>query len=749
MIKIGESPVCTAGVQRVSLFPPRPQSLYLCTQIPWNPDFKFFMTTKDKNPHYIPEVQVKVTLLNFFITTNGLEEQLLGNLVAKERADLETQKATLVQKNAEMKKELFDLQSTILKMLSEVSGDILDDEQLITYLQTSKQKSKEINLAVEEAEVAEKGIDLAREGYRPVAFHSAILYFCCTDLSQVDPMYQYSLQWFRSLFASAIDAAPTPDSDVKEEDALALRLRALKDTFTEMFYININRSLFEKHKTLFSFILCISILQGDGLVDDGEWRFLLSGAAGKPELPNPDGTWITAQMWQDVSFISSALPAFKGFAEEFPHMLEHYREYFMCQAPQKQPMSGKWDEDLNRFQKLIVLRCLRPDKLVQGVQDFVAEHLGESFIKPPPFDLEKSYKDSNSLTPLIFVLSQGADPTADFMKLAQTMRMNGKVDSISLGQGQGPKAERLIKDGVENGRWVLLQNCHLATSWMPALEKLVEQLGDGVNPHFRLWCTSMPNKHFPVSILQNGIKMTNEPPKGMTANITRSLNQWKDEFFRRCTKRQEFMKQTFALCFFHALIQERRQFGALGWNIPYEFTTGDLNCCIDQIFMFMNKYPEVPFLVIKQLSGEIHYGGRVTDSWDRRYLMTAISDFVDPEILTEGYPFSESGMYHTPHPHASHHIHHRRVPERDGGRPGRIPRLHPGVAAEHTPRDVRPSRERRHHLRTGRGVRHACNAAADAGCRRQRRRRRQVARRCGDRDGGEHPGDDPRALRRR
>eukprot|EP01060_Flectonema_neradi_P033948 TRINITY_DN5821_c0_g1_i1.p1 TRINITY_DN5821_c0_g1~~TRINITY_DN5821_c0_g1_i1.p1 ORF type:complete len:4165 (+),score=795.81 TRINITY_DN5821_c0_g1_i1:69-12563(+) len=622
------------------------------TPVPCHPSFKFFMTTKLKNPHYIPEVQVKVTLLNFFITANGLEEQLLGNLVAKERQDLEVQKATLVQKNADMKRELFEIQSTILKMLSEVTGDILEDESLINYLQVSKQKTLEINQAVVEAEEAEKGIDTAREGYRPVAFHSSILYFCCSDLSQADPMYQYSLQWFSSLFHNSIDAAPTPENEPEdEEEILQLRLSTLKSFFTESFYLNINRSLFEKHKTLFSFILCIRILQGDDLIDEAEWRFLLSGATGSvQDIPNPDPKWITHQTWRDLLFVSGSLPNFQNFHESVIENTEHYKNYFMCQAPHREALAGDWDENLNRFQKLIILRCIRPDKMMQGVQDFVSEHLGEGFVKPPPFDLEKSFKDSSPHTPLVFVLSQGADPLADFMKLAGTLRMNGKIDPISLGQGQGVKAERLIKDGIENGRWVLCQNCHLATSWMPSLERLVENLGETVNPHFRLWLTSMPNKSFPVSILQNGIKMTNEPPKGMTANMSRSITQWTDDFFGRCQKPKEFRKLVFSLCFFHALVQERRKFGPLGWNTPYEFTTGDLKCCVDQILLFLNKYDEVPFKVIMTLSGEIHYGGRVTDDWDRRYLMTAISGFVTPDIMNDDYAFSESGLYRSVQP---------------------------------------------------------------------------------------------------
>jgi len=416
--------------------------------------------------------------------------------------------------------------------------------------------------------------------------------------------------------------------------------------FTESFFVNINRSLFELHKPLFAFLLCVRILQGDELVDRAEWRYLLSGTSGTPAgAPNPDPSWLTEQMWVDILFISANLPAFRGLEENVSENVAHYKEYFMCHAPHRQPLAGEWQEKLNRFQKLIFLRSMRPDKLMLGVQDFVAANLGERFIKPPPFDIEASYKDSTPHTPLVFVLSQGADPLADFTKLANACRMQGKVDLISLGQGQGAKAERLLRDGCETGRWVLLQNCHLATSWMPSLERLVESYPESINPSYRLWLTSMPNKHFPVSILQNGIKMTNEPPKGMTANMSRSLVQYSNDWLKKSNKTKDMRKILFSLCFFHALVQERRKFGPLGWNIAYEFTTGDLNCCVEQVYDFLQKYEDVPWKVITQLSGEIHYGGRVTDDWDRRYLMTAIQDFTNASILVDGYPFSESGSY--------------------------------------------------------------------------------------------------------
>jgi dynein heavy chain len=153
---------------------------------------------------------------------------------------------------------------------------------------------------------------------------------------------------------------------------------------------------------------------------------------------------------------------------------------------------------------------------------------------PPVFDLSKCFRDSTNLTPLIFLLSPGSDPVTDFLKFAKEMEK--KSESISLGQGQGVKAEQLVKAAESKGTWVLLQNCHLAASWMPMLEKLVDEFGENTHPDFRLWLTSMPIATFPISVLQNGVKMTLEPPQGLRANLLRSFSSLNDEEFNTCKK---------------------------------------------------------------------------------------------------------------------------------------------------------------------------------------------------------------------
>jgi dynein heavy chain, axonemal len=170
------------------------------------------------------------------------------------------------------------------------------------------------------------------------------------------------------------------------------------------------------------------------------------------------------------------------------------------------------------------------------------------------FNLAKSYKDSSITTPLVFVLSVGSDPVADFKKFADKMNMTKKCESISLGRGMGPIAEKMIEDALNRGGWVLLMNCHLATSWMPSLEAIVEGIDDTKHRDFRMWLTSMPTKSFPVSVLQNSVKMTLEPPSGLKQNVLSTYEAMDDAEFEGCTKPVAYKKLLFGFAFFHAIV---------------------------------------------------------------------------------------------------------------------------------------------------------------------------------------------------
>ncbi|CAF0908921.1 unnamed protein product [Adineta steineri] len=329
---------------------------------------------------------------------------------------------------------------------------------------------------------------------------------------------------------------------------------------------------------------------------------------------------------------------------------------FDSSEPERARLPQEWTDRLDDFQKIMFLKCLRPDKVTNAMQDFVANNLGQKFIEPQTADLHLVFRDSSAITPLIFVLSVGTDPAADLYKFAEEMKFSKRLNTISLGQGQGPRAEAMMRAAMEKGQWVFFQNCHLSPSWMPTLERLVEQVDpDHVHKDFRLWLTSMPSPQFPVMILQNGSKMTVEPPRGIKANLLRSYITLNDDFLSSCTgKTDEFKHLLFSLCLFHAVLLERRKFGPLGFNIPYEFTDGDLRICMSQLRMFLMEYTEIAYKVLKYTAGEINYGGRVTDDWDRRCVMNILDDFYAAKVLDSNFCYDQSQIYHQLPPTSEH-----------------------------------------------------------------------------------------------
>ena len=202
----------------------------------------------------------------------------------------------------------------------------------------------------------------------------------------------------------------------------------------------------------------------------------------------------------------------------------------------------------------------------------------------------------------------------------------------------------------------MLQNCHLARSWMPALEKIVLNFAeaiDEIHPDFRLFLTSMPAPYFPVSVLQNSVKLTVEPPRGMKANLKRSytsIHQSTLDKFNAAGegKPQTWRKLLFSLAFFHAALQERRKFGPLGWNIRYEFNDSDLETTFTMLELFLESQDEVPWDALMFVTGHINYGGRVTDDNDRVCLLTTLGKYCCVDALKDGYKFSGSGLYFAP-----------------------------------------------------------------------------------------------------
>jgi len=186
---------------------------------------------------------------------------------------------------------------------------------------------------------------------------------------------------------------------------------------------------------------------------------------------------------------------------------------------------------------------------------------------------------------------------------------------------------------------------------MSTLEKLVLQFSedkDKIHEDFRLYLTSMPADYFPVSVLQNSVKLTTEPPRGMKANLKKTYSNIDQAFLDKCSKPEIWRKLLFSLSFFHATIQERRKFGPLGWNIRYEFNESDIGTTFTMLQLFLDSQDEVPWDALIFVTGHINYGGRVTDDNDRICLIKSLQKYCNVDALKDGYKFSNSGIYYAP-----------------------------------------------------------------------------------------------------
>lgn len=175
-------------------------------------------------------------------------------------------------------------------------------------------------------------IDAIRDFFIPVATRVSRLFFVLADLMNIDPMYQYSLKFFSMIYERSLDKA---DGNIEKNDRNK-RKHFFIEKFTKLLYKNVCRSLFEKDKLLFSFLMCLKIMEEKNELDNNEARFLMAGATSIDfDRPNPTGDsgWLSDKAWASILEMSRLLPAFKGFDTDFEKHIHDWEKIYNSQRP--------------------------------------------------------------------------------------------------------------------------------------------------------------------------------------------------------------------------------------------------------------------------------------------------------------------------------------------------------------------------------------------------------------------------------
>ncbi|KAH8056491.1 dynein light chain binding protein [Aureococcus anophagefferens] len=611
-------------------------------QMDYDMNFMAYFITRLPNPSFSPELQAKTTVVDFTVTQKGLEEQLLGKVIGKEQRALEDQLSLVLQEVNSNTKSLLALDASLLERLTSNTGNLLEDEELIDVLASTKAKAQEVSQKLIAADETKASINEKREQFRPVATRGSVLYFAIVEMSAVNPMYQTSLTQFLELFMASMEKS--------ERASLASkRVENIIEAMTYITYRYINRGLYEADKLTFVLICTLKILVTAGMLKSSDVMLFLRGGAALDinSVKRKPFSWLTNDAWLNVLELSSSLKFFSNMPSDMSANEAIWRRWYEDNEPEQMAVPDyetKIAENLEigPFLRLLVLRSLRMDRCILQTKEFIRStpQMGPRYVEPVTDTADAIYAEMISTVPVIFLLSAGADPTDSIELLARKRKLPPPA-VISLGEGQEPVAIKAINTASAEGTWVLLQNCELALELMTEMEQLLMKLPT--------MCT----------------KVTNEPPAGLKAGLLRSYTVIVDQERLERVETEQWRQLLFALCFLHSIVQERRKFGPLGWGVPYEYNTGDVTACI--LFLERHLYNgPISWSTLQYMVAEVQYGGKITDSVDRRlfntyaqhiandfvYLIPKATEIAPYRAFVESFPEIDSPEVFGLHPNA-------------------------------------------------------------------------------------------------
>ncbi|GFY45418.1 dynein heavy chain 8, axonemal, partial [Trichonephila inaurata madagascariensis] len=493
-------------------------------------------------------------------------------------------------------------------------GSLVDNEGLIGILQDTKATTLQVSTKLGVAATTQAKINEAREEFRSVAARGSILYFLIVEMSVINDISDL-------------------DPDVRK------RIRNIIQYLTYEVYRYAVRGFYECHRFLFVLMLALKLQLESGSISYIEFFTFVKGGASldmNSVRPKPY-TWIPDVIWLNVVQLSR-LSSFKTLVDEVCTKEAEWKTWFESEVPEAASFPCGYDAKLDPFGILLMIRTWCPDRTLSQAKKFISASLGPEFVEGVLLDYEDLWWESDNRTPLICLLSTSGDPSMQVELLARKKEL--EYSSVSMGQGQEIPARRILSKMSRIGGWVILQNCHLSLDFCyEVLEMLSEE--NEVHESFRLWITTEMHPQFPIGLLQLSIKFTNEPPQGIKVSLKRTYASLPDDILEYSNAPQ-WQPLLFGIAFLNTIVQERRKFGPLGWNIPYEFNQADFSASMKFLQkhlddMDMKKGP--CWRTIRFMLAEVKYGGRVTDDYDKRLLCTYMNEWFNEKILHHNFEF--------------------------------------------------------------------------------------------------------------
>jgi dynein cytoplasmic 1 heavy chain len=624
-------------------------------EIDFSPSFVIFLSTRNPNAHFTPDLCSRVTIVNFTITHSSLTSQCLSKVLKSERPDVDEKRTDQLRLQGEFRVRLRQLEDNVLSALNSVQGNILDDDKVMTSLETLKTEAAEVRSKAAESDDVMEQIVTESNKYLPFALACSRFYFTLEQLGDVHFLYQFSLRFFLDIVDTVLVSpklAETKDAD--------LRLRILTKQLFWIGHERMQRTLLHRDSAAASLrLLQLFLMESEHSLDPQDISFFMRGKvdgipaedAGAPAKLNLTKA---QQLELGVMFQMSNFQSLEQNMNDNSAAWEKFLDTkFALESRQQRSardatkafedgkldasvfhMPTGWEKSRNPteqvFHYMAVCRVLRPDLLPELANVMMAAEFGEGFVhSADSADLQHIVTDEiDSRTPLLLCSLPGFDASGhvDALAFANNKRQGQGYFSFAMGSPDGySKADEAIRRASKAGMWVLLKNVHLSPAWLNRLEKTLHL----TVPHdnFRLFMTMELNDRVPVNLLRMSHIIVYEPPIGLKSSLQRSFGSLSSA--RVDAGPTERSRMYFLLAWLHAVILERLRYVPVGWSKGFEFGQVDFQNAVDALDEWIDrvargranvKPSELPWQAIQALCESIIYGGRVDNPFDQQRL---------------------------------------------------------------------------------------------------------------------------------
>ncbi|KAF4674074.1 hypothetical protein FOL47_009753 [Perkinsus chesapeaki] len=605
--------------------------------IDYSSTFAMYMTTRDASLTFTPDVASRVTMVNFNVTRESLRAQCLHALLKIERPDVEEKRVKALKLQGEFKVRIRELEDSLLHALSNISGSILEDEAIVTTLETLKCEAAEVAEEANKADDNLREINMVSSIYIPLSQSAADLYFVIQHLSTLSNLYQFGLVRYLDLYTSVLHNKTTTGGvggqSVVSGDAIT-RLQSIWHRLVNIVYEYIGAGLLAADRLIF--LLRIAEIGCSMSTDDAssatatpatEYIKLLSI---QEDYDNDDNHTITATATTVPDYVnamnistdnkdlvarllSMAAASGDGVLESFVSALKssmkaHSKEWAMfltnstdegdaCDIPiqwQKERQKKKGPV-LAALEDVIICRWMRPDILDGYLERYIDVQLGLD----PPLTTINTPSLQDLIMPsttmphtclYILACTPGFDPSLRIVDLAE--RMGVQIESVAMGSSEGyTLADRAITvASKQQGRWALLTNMHLCLPYFRTMDRKLPQTSSS-SSSFKLFITidiaACIGQSLPETLMKSARILMFEAPTGVKPSLQRSYAEVLVP--ERCQRGPvERNRLYFLLAWLHAIVLERVRYAPVGWSKEFDFCEADLSCAVELTDKWLN-----------------------------------------------------------------------------------------------------------------------------------------------------------------